>query len=116
MIEEALMVDRRMSKIRVGDTEILVEATPVPGSEPTSRAADAGQRALDALADAQRVIVEMARSTAATIEQASSRGARPDRAEVKFGLKISVKGDIILAGASGDASLQVTLTYEAHGE
>jgi hypothetical protein len=110
------MLNSQLCKVRVGEVEIYAEAVPVPGSEPTSKAEDAGQRALQALGRAQDVILEMAYATAHTIGEAARRGTRPDQAEVEFGLKISVKGDVILAGAAGEASLRVKLRYEAPKE
>ena len=36
---------------------------------------------------------------------------RPDEVEVRFGLKFSAQGNVIVAGAAGEATLEVTLTY-----
>lgn len=99
---------------RVGDVEILVETTAVAGSEPTSRLTDAAVDATDALATAQQAILGLATSVAKTIKEAGERSARPDRLEVEFGLKISAKGNVIVAGTSGEATLRVMLMYDAH--
>ena len=107
------MVRNPTSIVRVGGMEFLVETVPVAGSEPTSRGSDAAAHAVDALSRAQGAIVEMASSTAATIKEAAQRGARPSRVEVEFGLKISAKGEVIIAGASGEATLRVMLVYDA---
>jgi hypothetical protein len=32
---------------------------------------------------------------------------------VEFGLKFSAKGNVVVAGATGEATLKVTLTYDA---
>lgn len=98
--------------VRVGDVELLVETVAVAGSEPTSRVSDAAEGVADAFSRAQRAIVELAASTAATIGEAGSRGARPDHFEVEFGLKLSAQGNVIVAGASGEATLRVKLTYD----
>lgn len=102
--------------VRVGGVELLVETVPVAGSEPTSRVTDAAAEVVDAFARAQQAIVELAASTAATIGEAGRRGAHPDRFEVEFGLKISAKGNVVVAGAAGEATLRVKLTYDAASE
>ena len=55
--------------------------------------------------------MEIAASTATALRQAG-RAARPDALEVEFGVKFSAKGDIIVAGASGEVTLKVKLTYD----
>ncbi|MFF0834481.1 MULTISPECIES: CU044_2847 family protein [unclassified Streptomyces] len=101
----------------VGDVEILVEATPVrlPGDEPTGGGlGNLSERVRDAFGQAQSAIVEIATSTATALGQAG-RAVRPDTMEVEFGVKFSAKGDIIVAGASGEMTLKVKLTYEGRG-
>jgi hypothetical protein len=98
--------------VRVGDIDLLVEAEPVAGSEPTSRIDSAVERVEDAYARAQDAIVEIASSTAESIEKAAARAARPDRVEIEFGLRFSVRGDVIVASAAGEATLKVKLTYQ----
>ena|GEM_PF-4297582 len=44
-----------------------------------------------------------------------SGGARPDEVQVKFGLKFTAAGNVILAGASGEATLEISLTYGSSG-
>ena len=99
--------------VRVGDIELLVDTTPMPGTQPTSRVTTAMQHVGDAFARAQAAIVEIAASTVEVIQQASLRAARPDRLEVEFGLRFSAKGDVIVAGAAGEATLRVKLSYQA---
>ncbi len=102
--------------VRVGDVELSVEVSTVAGSEPTSRLSDAAEHVEDAFARAQRAIVEIAASTAEVIGEAAKRGARPNRLEVEFGLKVSVQGNVIVAGTAGEATLRVKLTYDAASE
>jgi hypothetical protein len=97
----------------VGDVELLIETAAVSGTEPTSRLSDAVAGVEDAFARAQHAIVEIAASTAEVISDAARRGARPDALEVQFGLKVSAHGNVIVAGAAGEATLQVTLTYSS---
>jgi Trypsin-co-occurring domain 1 len=107
------MAGSRLIVVRVGDVEVEAEAVPVTGTEPTSgRMAKAAGSALDAFNQAQDVIVEVAKSTAGMIEKAGA-AARPDRVEVEFGLKFSASGGVIIAGGAGEASLKVTLGYDA---
>lgn len=103
----------RTIPVRVGDAELLVETVTVAGSEPTSRAADAADGVVDAFSRAQEAIVEVAASTATTIAEAARRGTHPERFEVEFGLAISAKGNVIVASASGEATLTVRLIYDA---
>lgn len=56
----------------------------------------------------------VAESTANTIVQLAKRSVRPDEVEVTFGLRFSANGSVIVAGAAGEATLEVTLTYR-HG-
>jgi hypothetical protein len=100
--------------MRFGGVEVLVETVPVAGSEPTSVLGDAGEKALDAFDKAREVIVGAAVSTMGVIETLAARAAGPDRFEVEFGIGFSVKGNVIVAGASTDATLKVKLAYDAH--
>ncbi|MFF2201482.1 CU044_2847 family protein [Streptomyces sp. NPDC058145] len=103
--------------VAVGDVEFLVEATPVrlPGDEPTAGGlGNLSERVRDAFGQAQSAIVEIAASTATALGQAG-QAVRPDTMEVEFGIKFSAKGDIIVAGASGEMTLKVKLTYDRRG-
>jgi hypothetical protein len=100
--------------VRVGAIELLVEVVPVAGTEPTS---GGGHKAAEYLASAfersQSAVEEIAVSTAHMVGRVSRRVGRPETVEVEFGLKVSAKGDVILAGASGEASLKVKIVYGA---
>lgn len=105
------MVAGRPIRVQVGDIEVLAQTVVVPGSEPTSAVTD---RVLDAFDRAQEVIVEVARSTAAVIEKAAVRAARPDHVEIEFSLGFSVTGKVVMvAGATGEATLRILLSYDA---
>ena len=108
------MAAERLIPLRIGDVELLAEAVPVAGTEQTSgRVQRAVEHAGEAFSRAQETIVEVAKSTAEVIERAALAAARPDRMEVEFGLRFSASGGVIMAGASGEASLKVTLTYDS---
>ena len=99
--------------MQVGGVTLLVEVTAMGGSENTSSRLEHAQDAVtDAFARAQTAIVAVAASTVATIGQMGARSVRPDEVEVKFGLKFAAEGSVIVAGASGEATLEVTLTYK----
>ena len=98
--------------MRVGGMDLLVETTPVAGTEQTSGKLDRAQEAVaDAFDRAQSAIVAVAESTVRTIGQLGKRSVRPDEMQVTFGLKFSAQGNVIVAGAAGEATLEVALTY-----
>jgi Trypsin-co-occurring domain 1 len=97
-----------------GGVKVLVETVQLPGTEPTSTVGDAGAKVLDAFDKAQEVIVGAAVSTVGVMQTIGARAAQPDRFEVEFGIAFSVKGNVIIAGASADTTLKVKLTYDAH--
>jgi hypothetical protein len=102
----------RAVSMHVGDMDLLVETVPVAGTEPTSGKLDKAQEAVaDAFDRAQSAIVAVAESTVRTIGQLGSRSVHPDEMQVTFGLKFSAQGNVIVAGASGEATLEVALTY-----
>ena len=53
----------------------------------------------------------VASSTVDVIGQLSEQAVRPDQVEGTFGLKFSAQGNVVLAGASGEATLEVKLSY-----
>jgi hypothetical protein len=101
----------RLLPVQVGGLEVMVETMPAVGSEQTSKTGDAIEAVGDAFARAQETIVKIAESTVEVMSKAAG-AARPDRMEVEFGLKISAKGHVVIAGVAGEATLRVTLTYE----
>jgi hypothetical protein len=104
------MADRVMP-LRVGDVELLVEVSHALGTERTSSKLERAQDALgDAFDRAKSAIVAVGESTVDVIDRMSQK-ARPHQVEVKFGLKFSAQGNVVLAGASGEATLDVKLVY-----
>ena len=97
---------------RIGDVEVLVETSLVPGSERTSGSGSPADRVVHAFDEAERAITELAARLAGTVADLGKRGTRPDGVEVQFGLKFSAQGKVIFAAASAEASLQVTLKYQ----
>lgn len=99
--------------VKVGQMELLVEVTPLAGTEMTSRTTDAAANVMEAFGQVKDAIVEVAASTVEVIERTAKRSARPDHLEVQFGLKIAASGNIIVAGVSGEATITVKLVYDA---
>lgn len=97
----------------VGDMVIEAETVPVTGTQQTlGRTGKAAENVADAFHRAQDAIIEVARLTAAMIDRAGA-AARPDRVAVEFGLGFTAAGGVIMAGVAGQASLKVTLSWEA---
>lgn len=94
----------------LGGVKILVETAQGAGSEFTSRS-DGPVK--DLFERAQTVIEHIAASAVKVRDQLSENARTPDEIDVRFGLKFSAKGDIIVAGASSDASLEVKITYKS---
>ena len=104
----------RAVPLRVDGVELLVEVTQEAGSELTKATLDRAQEAVtDAFEHARQAIVTVAESTVKTIARLGQRSVRPDEMEVTFGLKFSAQGNVIVAGAAGEATLEVTLTYRS---
>lgn len=101
----------RVMLLQVGDVELLVEVSPGAGSEPTSTVGRAQDALTDAFDRAKSAIVAMAESTVDVIGRMGQRSARPDQVEVKFGLKFTAMGNVVVAGASAEATLEVKLVY-----
>jgi len=102
----------RVVTMQVSGVDLLVETAVVAGSEPTAARLDRAQEAVtDAFGRARHAIVAIAESTVSTIGELGQAAVRPDEMEVRFGLKFSAQGNVIVAGAAGEATLEVTLTY-----
>jgi hypothetical protein len=100
----------------VAGVELQVEVARPAGSEDTGVGDRAREATVDAFERAQEAILAVATSTVETIEQLEGRARQPDEVQVKFGLKFSAKGNVIVAGASSEATLEVALTYRAAAE
>lgn len=113
MLKREGTVAGQVVPMRVGDVDVLVQTIPVAGTEPTSTRGDASQRALDAFERAHQVIVGAAASTAKVINKLGAQGTSPQQVEVEFGLGFSANGNVIVAGASANATLNIRLLYQA---
>jgi hypothetical protein len=99
--------------VRVGDVELLVETVTVAGTEPTSRTSDAARGVVDAFVAAEEAITGLCERVAGLVSSTAAHASRPNSLMVEFGLKFSAKGNVIVAGASGEASLRVTVSYDS---
>jgi hypothetical protein len=102
----------RVVPIEVDGVKILVETDGARGTEPTSAARRAQDAATDAFTRAEDAIVAVAGSAVKLIRRMGD-GGRPDQLEVKFGIKFSAEGGVVLARAATEASLEVKLIYGA---
>lgn len=102
----------QLVQMRFGGVEVFVEATREPGTERTSRSDDMAAKAWDALDRAHEVIVSTAAATGEMLTELAGQAARPDKVEVEFGVGFSVKGNVIVASGSANATLKVKLVYE----
>ena len=102
----------RVVPMRVGGVELLVETAPTAGTEQLAGKLDRAQATVaEAFDRAQSAIVAMAASAVDTIGRLGAQSAHPDEMTVTFGLKFSAQGHVIVAGVSGEATLEVSLTY-----
>ena len=97
--------------VRVGTVDMLMEVTPVAGTQPTSAADRLANHLATAFDRAQHAIEEVAVSAARTVGRVAERAGRPDQMEVEFGVKVSAKGDVVLVGTAAEASLKVKIIY-----
>lgn len=94
----------------VAGVPVLVEAVTVAGTEPTSRA---GRVAADAFDHAREAIVAVATTAAGVVGDLARGAVTPQQVEVEFGVKFTLKGNVIVAKGGGEATLLVRLTYAA---
>ena len=90
---------------------LMVEVAAPTGTEDTSRLDTARDAVTDAFDRAQTAIVAVATSTVSTMGKLGRRAVAPEEVEIKFGLKFAAEGSVIVAGVSGEATLEVTLKY-----
>jgi hypothetical protein len=106
-------VAERVVPMQVGGVELLVTTVVLPGSEQTSgaRIAKAAEAVVDAFDTAGAAIEAVAGKVAATVVSLSTRAVAPEKVSVEFGLSFTASGGVIVAGASAQASLKVTVSY-----
>jgi hypothetical protein len=103
--------------MRIGDVEVLVETTPIAGTELASAADAVREKVADSFEHAKATIVAVGKSAVDIIERLSeSPVARPSSVEIDIGLGFTVDGRVILAAASASATLNVHLVYEMAAE
>jgi len=93
------------------DTLILVEIAPRAGTRAVSRLspADLANRSAEALDAAMGTIKKMARRVSTLHKEMPHEFTQ---IEIEFGVKLDVEAGALLAKAGGEASLNVTLTWE----
>ncbi|MDR1999555.1 MAG: hypothetical protein LBQ06_06395 [Frankiaceae bacterium] len=94
----------------------MVETVRVAGNEPTSVRDRAQAAAVESLDQVNAAIVAVAESVTEVIDQLAVAARRPEQVEVTFGLKFAASGNAFVAAVSGEASLEVKLTYSTAGQ
>jgi hypothetical protein len=102
----------KLEPITINGVDLLVATTLVPGAERTSGLGKPGEKVLNAFDAAQDAIVELAAKLGHSIGEMARRSIHPKQVEVEFGIAFGSNGGIIIAGASIEASLKVTITYD----
>lgn len=98
-------------ELDIGGFRMLAETAQSPGIERTSSARRVAESSTRAFEHAQEAIIAIAVSTAETIRKAGVAAKAPEEVSVSFGLKFSGHAGVLLAAASTEASLAVTLVY-----
>jgi hypothetical protein len=92
------------------ETPILVEFAPGPGLKQVSLSpADLVEKSAQALERAMSVIRQMARRVSALHDELPQEFTQ---VELEFGVKLDAEAGALLAKASGEASINVTLTWK----
>jgi hypothetical protein len=97
------------------DTPILVEFAPQPGMRAINRmsAAELAKKSAEAVEAAMGTIKAMAQRVGALRDDMPHEFTR---VEIDFGVKLDAEAGALLARAGGEASLNVTLTWERPDE
>ncbi|WP_203831887.1 CU044_2847 family protein [Catellatospora citrea] len=105
-------------RVEVDGLQLLIETTPVSpvGTEETATGDRAAKWLLNSFDRMQDALERIAVSTGHVIARAAKVATSPDVVEVELGLSLSAKGDVILVGGSGDATLKVTMTYNRRAD
>ncbi|HJS19372.1 MAG TPA: CU044_2847 family protein [Anaerolineales bacterium] len=99
-------------KVQHDDEVILVEFAPVAGVRSVSISPkDAIEKSQQALEHALATMRAMAKKTATTIK-AMPLTEKPNTISVEFGLKLTAEGGAVLAKASVEAGINVTMTWQ----
>jgi hypothetical protein len=110
-------VTKHAIAVRANDVQLLVEISDVTvaGTEPTSVLGETAKKVIGAFDQAEEAIVSVAVTVAGSLSRMADQ-ARPDRLEVEFGLRFSAHGDVVVAAASGEATLRVLMGYDRLGQ
>lgn len=100
--EGTVTVASRVVRYQAGDAEVGFEIEPGPG---WSEAGSAGDLAVQ-VRDAVEPAVQAAKAVLDRV-----REAKPDKVEVKFGVKVSGGANWVVAKAAGEGSFEITMTW-----
>jgi len=103
----------KVERMRLGGLEVLVETVTVAGTEPTSAAGTAKDKAVEMFERAKATILAFAESTVEVVKRmAASAATRPKTVEVEFGLGFTARGNVVLTAGEATATVRVKLVYE----
>ena len=104
------------TQIEEDDEVILVELTPTAGVRSVSISpTDMLEKSKEAMDHAMKSIRGMAKKTVRSIKEIPI-SERPATISVEFGLKLNAEGNAVVAKASMEATLNVTMTWEHKGK
>jgi hypothetical protein len=95
--------------LRFAGIDVLIQTVSVPGSEN----AGTPDQLVDNYGKAEVAIVAIASSVAGTIGLLARHDLAPRHVSVAFGVSLLVNGDLVVVKGSDEATLAVTLTYDA---
>ena len=101
----------RVSKIQFGETVLQVETITPAGTEQTSVKSRVVEAAQDAAKHVEESISTVASATVGAINRLIAEARCPEQVEVAFGLRFGATGNAIVAGAYGEAAIEVRLIY-----
>ena len=94
----------------VDNHPIYIEAEPTYGSEQTTSLDEAVERAGDALEQARTTIVSVATSMVGAVTDLAN-ATQPNEFTLEFAIKFNAEGRAIVAKASAEANLKITMKY-----
>jgi hypothetical protein len=103
-----------MATVQIENDEdlILVDLAPAAGVRSVSLSPqDLVEKSKDAMEHAMKTVRRMAKKTMKTI-QAIPVSERPTTFEVQFGLKLNAEGNALVTKVGGEASINVTMSWE----
>ncbi|CAM2823958.1 CU044_2847 family protein [Actinomyces slackii] len=98
---------------RIGRQDVEIEAVPArrSGTEQTSAASRARDRAEDAFEAVRSVIGAVASDLSQTLDDLGAAGPAPAEVTATIGLKITTAGTVVVASSTAEVSIAVSMTF-----